>query len=217
MTPDFDKTIDVAAVDWAKGGGLVAAIVQDAGSGRVLMLGYMNEDALRLTQDTGRVTFFSRSKNRLWVKGETSGHYLRLRGLALDCDGDAILVRADPDGPTCHRGTRTCFAADAGPALAPVADLAATIRARRHNPTADSYTARLFAAGIPRIAQKVGEEAVETALAAATASDTLAGEAADLIYHMLVLLEARDVPLSAVTDILAQRSAAPRAAAASHA
>lgn len=202
MTPSFD----IAAVDWTKGGGLVPAVVQDFNSGRVLMLGYMNEEALRSTLATSRVTFFSRSKGRLWQKGESSGHILRLRGIKLDCDGDTLLVLADPQGPTCHLGTRSCFGDDAAPPLSILADMAETIRARRGAPREESYTAGLFEDGILRIAQKVGEEGVETALAAAAGSPTVADEAADLLYHLSVLLEARSVPWSDVLDILKRRS-----------
>lgn len=200
-------TFDTAAVDWDKGGGLAPAIVQDARSGRVLMLGYVTQEALRVTLETSLVTFFSRSKGRLWRKGETSGHVLRLRDIKLDCDGDALLMLADPQGPTCHLGTQSCFGDDAGPLLATLADLADTIRARRHAPQGGSYTARLFAAGVARIAQKVGEEGVETALAAVTEKPALPSEAADLIYHLLVLLEACDTPLSEVIAVLARRAA----------
>lgn len=202
MIHDFDIT----KVDWAKGGGLVPAVIQDAKSGRVLMLGYVTEDSLRLTLETSRVTFFSRSKQRLWTKGETSGHVLHLRHICLDCDGDTFLLLVDAVGPTCHRGTQSCFGNDIGPALATLADLAGTIRSRRHAPTQGSYTARLFADGIARIAQKVGEEGVETALAAVTDAKALPSEAADLIYHLMVLLEAGETDLFAVTKKLEDRA-----------
>lgn len=202
----MSTALDSTAVDWAKGGGLVPAVIQDVRSGRVLMLGYMNEDALRMTLDTSLVTFFSRSKGRLWQKGESSGHVLRLRDIKLDCDNDTLLVLAEPNGPTCHLGSRSCFGDDAVPLISTFADLADTIRARRHAAPDDSYTARLFAAGTLRIAQKVGEEAVETALAAATESPTVTCEAADLLYHLLVLLEARNVAWSDVLEILRRRA-----------
>jgi phosphoribosyl-ATP pyrophosphohydrolase/phosphoribosyl-AMP cyclohydrolase len=197
--------IDASKIDWAKSGGLVPAVIQDSRSGRVLMLGYMNEDALRATLGTSLVTFFSRSKGRLWQKGESSGHFLRVRDIKLDCDGDTLLVLAEPNGPTCHLGTRSCFGDDIAPLLATLSDLADTIRVRRMAPPDESYTARLFAAGTVRIAQKVGEEAVETALAAATESPTVTNEAADLLYHLLVLLEARDLSLWDVLKILKHR------------
>lgn len=206
MIATFNTTsLDVSKMDWAKSGGLVPAVIQDSRSGRVLMLGYMNEDALRATLDTSLVTFFSRSKGRLWQKGESSGHVLRLRDIKLDCDGDTLLVLADPHGPTCHLGTQSCFGDEIAPLLTTLSDLADTIHARRTAPPDKSYTAALFAAGTVRIAQKVGEEAVETALAAATESPTVTSEAADLLYHLLVLLEARDVNLSDVLTILKQR------------
>ena len=197
--------IDASKIDWAKSGGLVPAVIQDSRSGRVLMLGYMNENALRATLETSLVTFFSRSKGRLWQKGEISGHVLRLRDIKLDCDGDTLLVLVDPQGPTCHLGTQSCFGDEIAPLLTTLSDLADTIRVRRMAPPDESYTARLFAAGTVRIAQKVGEEAVETALAAATKSPTVTNEAADLLYHLLVLLEARDLSLWDVLKILKHR------------
>jgi len=174
------------SVDWAKGDGLVPAIVQDARSLRVLMLGYMSPDSLKQTFATGLVTFFSRSRQRLWQKGEMSGHVLRVREIRTDCDRDALLILADPAGPICHLGTRSCFGDDDGPSLATIAALATTIRTRH--------------------VQKVGEEAVETALAAATGSPTLAAEAADLVYHLLVLLEARETDWIEVVRILHERA-----------
>ncbi len=202
MIADFDIT----KVDWSKDGGLVPAVVQDARSGRVLMLGYITEEALRVTLETSNVTFFSRSKQRLWTKGETSGHVLRLRNIRLDCDGDSILMLVDPQGPTCHLGTQSCFGKNAGPALAILADLAATIGARRHAPPETSYTARLFAAGTARIAQKVGEEGVEAALAAVTDTQALPSEAADLIYHLMVLLQACSTDVFMVVKKLEDRA-----------
>jgi phosphoribosyl-ATP pyrophosphohydrolase/phosphoribosyl-AMP cyclohydrolase len=197
----------VDAIDWAKGGGLVPTIVQEARSLRVLMLGYMNREALQRTLDTGLVTFYSRSRQRLWEKGETSGHILRCREIKLDCDNDTLLVLADARGSTCHLGTRTCFGEDEIPNLALLADLAATIRQRRRDAPPDSYTASLFAAGIKRIAQKVGEEGVEVALAAGNAKD-VAAESADLLYHLLVLLEASGVELRDVMAVLHDRAQA---------
>ena len=206
----MNSSFDIAAVDWAKSDGLVPAIVQDAASLRVLMLGYVNEEALRQTMTSGLVTFFSRSKQRLWQKGETSGHVLRVRDIKLDCDGDTFLILADPVGPTCHRGTRTCFGESDAPDLSVLSDLAATIRERRHAPESESYTARLFAEGLTRIAQKVGEEGVETALAGATHGANLASEAADLLYHLLVLLEASDMRLHDVLAVLQKRAQGKR-------
>lgn len=206
MKPSFD----LSAVAWAKSDGLVPAIVQDATSLRVLMLGYVNEAALRQTMASGLVTFFSRSKQRLWQKGETSGHVLRVRDIRLDCDGDTFLILADPVGPTCHCGTRTCFGERDAPDLSVLSDLAATIRERRNAPASESYTARLFAEGLTRIAQKVGEEGVETALAGATQGANLTSEAADLLYHLLVLLEASGASLGGVLKVL-QTRAQPKA------
>ncbi len=196
------------AVDWAKMDGLIPTVVQDARSLRVLMLGYSNTESLQATIDSGFVTFFSRSKQRLWKKGETSGHVLRLKSIRLDCDNDTFLVMAEPAGPVCHLGTTTCFGDDDAPSLAVLGDLAVTIHQRRTQPEPGSYTAKLFADGITRIAQKVGEEAVETALAASTKSPTLAAEAADLLYHLLVLLEASGTDLTDVMKILHDRATA---------
>lgn len=199
-------SFDANRVAWDKDGGLVPAIVQDAASLRVLMLGYMNRDALQATLSSGKVTFFSRSKQRLWMKGETSGHVLHLKSIRLDCDQDTLLVMAEPDGPTCHNGTTTCWGEDDVPTLATLADLADTIQKRRRNPDAGSYTAKLFESGLQRIAQKVGEEGVETALAGAAKAANLKDEAADLIYHLLVLLEANDLGLQDVLNVLADRA-----------
>ena len=195
--------------------GLVAAVVQDAVSGRVLMLGWMNAEALERTTSTGRVHFFSRRRRTLWRKGETSGNELRLRSLTADCDGDAVLVRAEPAGPTCHTGRTSCFfeelggapdaceAAELGPVLAALTRIV-TERARTR--PAGSGTARLLDAGVRRVAQKVGEEGVEVALAAAAGSDReVVDEAADLLYHLLVLLEARNIPPGRVAAELQRR------------
>lgn len=202
MTASFDQS----KIDWAKVDGLIPVVVQDASALRVLMLGYMNAAALDATLASGLVTFYSRTKQRLWQKGETSGHVLRLRELKLDCDGDTLLALVEPVGPTCHTGARTCFGNEETPGIAVLADLAATIRARRQNPREGSYTARLFAEGLARCAQKVGEEGVEVALAAATKADNLKDEAADLFYHLLVLLEARDLDWREVMAVLAARA-----------
>jgi phosphoribosyl-ATP pyrophosphohydrolase/phosphoribosyl-AMP cyclohydrolase len=183
----------VAALAWDKQGGLLPAIVQDARTSRVLMLGYMDRDALAATLRDGKVTFFSRSRQRLWTKGEQSGHLLQLVSIEADCDGDTLLVRADPHGPTCHLGRSSCFEHAAGSVLA---DLDRVIEARERGRPDGSYTTRLFGEGVRRIAQKVGEEGVETALAAVAEDDAaLLGEAADLAYHLLVLLRARGLGL----------------------
>jgi phosphoribosyl-ATP pyrophosphohydrolase/phosphoribosyl-AMP cyclohydrolase len=199
-------SFDPARVDWAKNNGLIPAIVQDVRSLRVLMLGYVNEESLKVSMEHGLVTFFSRAKQRLWTKGETSGNGLRLRDIKLDCDQDTLLMFADHEGPTCHNGTQSCFGDDPTASLATIADLAATIHMRHLLPETGSYTTRLLEEGITRIAQKLGEEGVETALAAATKSPTLAAEAADLLYHLLVLLEATDTDWRDVVKVLHDRS-----------
>jgi phosphoribosyl-ATP pyrophosphohydrolase/phosphoribosyl-AMP cyclohydrolase len=202
---------DVLALDWSKGDGLLPAIVQHARTGRVLMLGYMNETALRTTLTSGRVVFFSRSRQSLWTKGETSGHFLDVVDVSTDCDADAILVLADPIGPTCHKGTESCFP-DAAPVaaqrLAFLALLEQIIAQRIADQPEGSYTARLFADGPGRIAQKVGEEGVETALAAVTRDDEgLLSECADLVFHLLLLLKSRDLSLERVVEELRARHA----------
>ena len=198
-------------LDWDKGGGLLPAVIQDARTGRVLMVGYMNPESLRRTLEGRRVVFYSRSRNALWTKGETSGHYLDVVDVSADCDADAILVLANPIGPTCHKGTETCFADARAPdasRIAFLASLEATIARRIAESPEGSYTARLYSSGIGRIAQKVGEEGVETALAAVTRSDDeLLGECADLLYHLLVLLKARNLSFEQVARELASRHA----------
>ncbi len=193
-------------IDWEKGGGLVPAVVQDADDGRVLMLGYMDRRALQVTRDTGRVTFYSRSRQALWTKGETSGHVLDLVALDVDCDGDTLLVQARPNGPVCHLGSETCFGSAPGPAVGELARLERTIRARRDAPAAESYTARLLAEGVERCAQKIGEEGVETALAAVSGErEQLAEEAADLLYHLLAGLQAAGSSLDEALSVLQRR------------
>ncbi len=203
------NALDIASLDWRKGNGLIPAIVQDAASLRVLMLGFVNEEALRKTLETGLVTFFSRTKQRLWQKGETSGHVLRLLDIRPDCDRDTLLMLVEPEGPACHCGTRTCFQdMDDAVNLSVLADLARVIHERRENPVPESYTAKLFSEGMSRMAQKVGEEGVEVALAACTKSPALAPESADLLYHLLVLLEASETSLTDVLSVLHQRAKA---------
>jgi phosphoribosyl-ATP pyrophosphohydrolase/phosphoribosyl-AMP cyclohydrolase len=193
----------IAALAWEKQDGLLPAIVQDAATHRVLMLGYMDRAALEATLGTGRVTFYSRSRARLWVKGETSGNGLELVSIAADCDGDSLLVLARPQGPTCHRGTTSCFDEAPGDFLA---ELDALIAMRQTQRPEGSYTTKLFDAGTRRIAQKVGEEGVETALAAVVQGDAeLLGESADLIYHLMVLLHARGLALNDAVEVLRQR------------
>ncbi|HWU52793.1 MAG TPA: bifunctional phosphoribosyl-AMP cyclohydrolase/phosphoribosyl-ATP diphosphatase HisIE [Tahibacter sp.] len=190
-------TIDPASLDWNKGGGLLPAIVQHWRSGTVLMQGWMNEEALRATLAQGRITFYSRSKQRLWTKGERSQHWLRLRGLTTDCDRDSLLLQAEPQGPTCHLGSDSCFGDDAVPVAGFLARLDALVAARERERPAGSYTTQLFEDGLRRIAQKVGEEGVETALAAVAQDEAaLVGEAADLLFHLTVLLRARGLSLA---------------------
>ncbi len=200
-------------LDWAKGGGLLPAIVQHATTGAVLMLGFMNRDALEATLSGGRVTFWSRSKGRLWTKGETSGNYLELRGLAADCDGDTLLILAAPKGPACHLDTPTCWGA--APPRAAAEDLAflgtlqSIIRDRIRDRPPGSYTAKLLDQGIVRIAQKVGEEGLELALAGVAQPDEkIVAEAADLLYHALLLLEVKQLSLAQVVAELEKRHAA---------
>jgi phosphoribosyl-ATP pyrophosphohydrolase/phosphoribosyl-AMP cyclohydrolase len=193
-------------IDFKKMEGLVPAIVQDALSKKVLMQGYMNEEALAQTQATGRVTFFSRSKNRLWTKGETSGNFLEVVHLAADCDGDAILIQAYPNGPVCHLGTDTCFGVEASSNTGFLDQLCVQIKERKNHPSEASYTSSLFAKGINKLAQKVGEEAVELVIEAKDDNKELfLGEAADLLFHYLVLLEAKGYALDEVVKVLMER------------
>lgn len=205
---------DIGALDWAKGDGLLPAVVQDAASGTVLMLGYMSRESLAQTLATGQVTFYSRSRRALWVKGETSGNRLELAAVSADCDGDAILVQARPTGPVCHAGTSSCFAAAAPSAAAPfafLAELEAVIAERIATPRDASYVARLHAEGLRRVAQKVGEEGLELALAAAGGSDAdVVSEGADLLFHLALLLRERGLGLAAVIDELGRRHAERR-------
>lgn len=207
MTP-----AQITALDWSKGNGLLPAIVQDAHTGNVLMLGYMNADALQLTLDSKRVTFFSRSKNRLWTKGETSHNFLNVVTVTADCDNDTLLVAAHPDGPTCHTGSASCFgdaAITEASSLAFLARLEAVIAQRIADKPDGSYTAKIWSEGPTRIAQKVGEEGVEVALASVTqADDRLISESADLLFHLTLLLKSRNLSLQSVVRELEQRHAA---------
>ncbi|NIG76484.1 bifunctional phosphoribosyl-AMP cyclohydrolase/phosphoribosyl-ATP diphosphatase HisIE [Klebsiella sp. Ap-873] len=195
----------LAQLDWEKTDGLMPVIVQHAVSGEVLMLGYMNQDALAKTLESGKVTFFSRTKQRLWTKGETSGHFLNVVRIAPDCDNDTLLVLVNPIGPTCHLGTSSCFGETHHDWLF-LFELEQLLASRKTADPASSYTAKLYASGTKRIAQKVGEEGVETALAA-TVNDRheLTNEASDLMYHLLVLLQDQDLDLSTVIENLRAR------------
>ncbi|PSV33259.1 bifunctional phosphoribosyl-AMP cyclohydrolase/phosphoribosyl-ATP diphosphatase HisIE [Photobacterium sp. GB-72] len=197
-------------INWEKVAGLIPAIVQDNASGQVLMLGYMNEDALQKTLDTKQVTFWSRTKERLWTKGETSGNVLQLKSIQLDCDQDTLLVHVDPIGPTCHLNTTTCFDSDKSdaqpPSLVFLHQLEQLLASRKGADPESSYTASLYARGTKRISQKVGEEGVEVALAATSGDKAeLVCESADLIYHLLVLLQDQGLSLSDVTNKLQER------------
>lgn len=195
-------------IDWKKTSGLVPAIVQDAATLQVLMLGYMNADALKKTLRTKRITFFSRTKNRLWTKGESSKNFLHLVSLAVDCDQDTLLITARPDGPTCHRGTPSCFGEAGASGVGFLAQLDQVVADRLKSGDKNSYTVRLAREGVARVAQKVGEEGVETALAALSASKAeFAGEAADLLYHLIVLLRVKKLSLSAAIKVLEKRHA----------
>jgi phosphoribosyl-ATP pyrophosphohydrolase/phosphoribosyl-AMP cyclohydrolase len=202
---------DLSRLDFTKGDGLLPAIIQHADTGAVLMLGYMNAAALEATQARGRVVFYSRSRQRLWEKGETSGHTLHVEAIRADCDADTLLITARPRGPTCHEGTATCFG-DApltgATRLGFLAELAGIIEQRITEAPEDSYTAKLFAGGPQRMAQKVGEEGVEVALAAVAQSDVkLLSESADLLFHLMVLLRSRNLNLAEVVSELAARHA----------
>ena len=197
-------------LDFAKQGGLIPAIIQDAVTRRVLMLGYMNEESLKLTRDRGLVTFWSRSREKLWTKGETSGNYLQVREIIEDCDQDTLLIKAVPTGPVCHTGSDTCFNEENDPEQVSSSEflfyLEEVIHDRRDFPQEGSYTNHLFSRGLNKIAQKVGEEAVELIIESKDDNKSLfLGEAADLMYHFLVLLAQKDVQLSEVIEVLKGR------------
>jgi len=195
----------LSSLDWVKTDGMMPVVVQHRVSGEVLMHGYMNQEALDKTLQEGNVTFFSRTKQRLWTKGETSGHFLKVFSMTPDCDNDTLLVLADPIGPTCHLGTSSCFH-PAAPDWTFLYQLEQLLAQRKHADPESSYTARLYASGTKRIAQKVGEEGVETALAA-TVNDRheLTNEASDLLYHLMVLLQDQELDLSTVIGNLRER------------
>ncbi|MGL4204520.1 MAG: bifunctional phosphoribosyl-AMP cyclohydrolase/phosphoribosyl-ATP diphosphatase HisIE [Aeromonadaceae bacterium] len=199
-------TFDATQLDWAKVDGLMPVIVQHVASGEVLMQGFVTAEALAKTLESGHVTFFSRTKQRLWTKGESSGHFLQLRAITTDCDKDCLLIAADPIGPTCHKGTPSCFDGHPLPPLGFLAELEQILAGRKSADPESSYTARLYAKGTKRIAQKVGEEGVEVALAAmAKDREELINESADLLYHLTVLLQNEGLQLADVVQRLKER------------
>ena len=193
-------------IDFAKGSGLIPAIIQHSETNQVLMLGYMNEEALNITNKTGLVTFFSRSRDKIWTKGETSGNFLQLVTMIIDCDIDTLLIKVLPKGPVCHKGTVSCFDEDKFTNMSFLSKLEEIIKSRKSKDENESYTAKLLNGPLRRIAQKVGEEGVETALASVTETDgKLISESADLLYHLLVLLQAKNLELSDVLNELKKR------------
>lgn len=199
--------VSESEIDFAKGGGLVPAIVQDAGTLQVLMLAWMDKEALRETLESGEATFFSRSRGRRWRKGETSGNRLAVVSVTRDCDGDTLLVEVSPKGPACHLGTTSCFGAADAPGVGRLGALERTIEARAREAPESSRTAKLLAGGVKRVSQKVGEEGVEVALAGSAGDkDELLNEAADLLYHLGVLLHARGASYGEVMSVLSARA-----------
>lgn len=197
---------NIEQIDFAKGGGLIPVVIQDNATLQVLMLGFMNQEALELTLATKKVTFYSRSKNRLWTKGETSKNYLFLEDIFLDCDNDTILVMVTPCGPTCHTGNISCFNEQNLPPLSHIGYIDKIIQERIAKPTPDSYTNKLIQSGLNKVAQKVGEEAVEVVIAAlAETKAEYLGEMTDLIFHSLVLLHAKGLNLSDIAEVIAKR------------
>jgi phosphoribosyl-ATP pyrophosphohydrolase/phosphoribosyl-AMP cyclohydrolase len=193
-------------LNYKRGNGLIPAIIQDAKTGVVLLLAYMNDESLKVTKKTGKVTFFSRSHNRLWTKGETSGNYLLLKEIIPDCDYDTLLIKAEPQGPACHTGSDTCFNEENKAAGSFLYQLEKIITDRKINPSKKSYTSSLFRKGLRKIAQKVGEEATEVVIDAIDKqSDTLKEEISDLIYHLFVLMAERDISLNEIESILVKR------------
>lgn len=193
-------------LDFQKSDGLIPAIIQDANTSKVLMLGYMNEEALKKTEETGLVTFFSRSRQRLWTKGEESGHFLHLVSMAADCDQDTLLVKVHPDGPVCHTGSDTCWNEENKVDISFIAELQEFIQKRFEDMPEKSYTTSLFKEGVNRMAQKVGEEAIETVIEATNGTDDrLIYEAADLIYHLIVLLTSKGLSMNDIAIELEKR------------
>ena len=196
-TLDFSKAAD----------GLLPAIIQDVNTRTVLMLGYMNEEALNKTQESGNVTFYSRTKKRLWTKGEESGNFLELVSIKEDCDQDTLLIQVKPKGPTCHKGSDTCWDSKNESSFGFLSELEATIKSRKENNNEESYVASLFRKGINKIAQKVGEEAIETVIEAKDDNEELfLNESADLLFHYMILLQAKGYTLTDIVSVLEGRS-----------
>lgn len=191
-------------IDFNKGNGLVPVVIQDNNSLQVLMVGYMNEEAFKKTQEEGKVTFFSRSKNRLWTKGETSGNFLIVKEITIDCDNDALLIKVNPAGPVCHTGRKSCFGEEIPKGF--IFELEQIVNQRIDNNIKESYTNKLFRKGINKVAQKVGEEAVELIIEAKDDDPVLfKNEAADLLYHLLILLKAKNISFSEIEEVLLNR------------
>lgn len=211
--PCSHLSFDLNLIDWKKVNNLIPAIIQDDKTHAVLMLGYMNQEALHQTLNNQKVTFYSRTKQRLWEKGETTGHFLKLIDIFLDCDQDTLLIKAEPQGPTCHLGDATCFKTKdsiSATDYAFIDDLQALLQSRKQDTTSQSYTSELFKKGIPPIAQKVGEEAVEVVIAALSSNQQdFLEETADLLFHLLMLLTAKSCHLKEVVAILQQRHQKP--------
>ncbi|MFY0628255.1 MAG: bifunctional phosphoribosyl-AMP cyclohydrolase/phosphoribosyl-ATP diphosphatase HisIE [Reichenbachiella sp.] len=196
----------IMEIDFDKTNGLIPAVIQDEKTKKVLMLGYMNEEAVERTQKSKKVTFYSRSKKRLWTKGEESGNFLHLIDIKIDCDKDTLLIQARPEGPTCHKGTDTCWGEENKSNFSFLSKLEEVIKDRHDNPDEKSYTSSLFQKGINKVAQKVGEEAVEVVIEAKDNSEELfLNESADLLYHYLILLRAKGYELNDVVKILESR------------
>ena len=193
-------------LNFEKGGGLIPAIIQDEKTNHVLMLGYMNTSALKKTLETGKVTFYSRTKKDLWTKGETSGHFLNVSTILTDCDDDTLLISVHPDGPTCHTGDITCFGNPEESLISIIDELEEVIADRKAHPREDSYTSRLFARGINKIAQKLGEEAVELIIESKDSNkELILNETADMFFHMLILLHQKQVGFNEVLAVLKER------------
>lgn len=202
---------DASTLDFDKGGGLICAVAQDRLTLQVLMVAWMDRAAIEETFVSGEATFFSRSRQGRWRKGETSGNVLRVTDIVADCDGDTVLLSVEPVGPACHRGATSCFGDEVAPGIGRLGALERTVSARATAAPTESYTAKLIGEGVKRVAQKVGEEGVETALAGAAGDDAeLCNEAADLLYHLAILLKARGLSFTDVTAVLAARAEAPR-------